>query len=140
MSPAEDSSPSRKPAWITAAAVVCVAAVMLTYARTFAFAWDEGYHLVAAWMIAHGKQPYIDFVFPQTPNNAYWNAFLLRVFGESWRVPHTAAAILTSIAIAMLAGYVYQRLDLPQRWRTSAAIAAAMIIGLNTAIVDFDSL
>jgi hypothetical protein len=40
----------------------------------------------------------------------------------------------------MWAGYVYQRLDLPQRWRASAAIATAVIIGLNTAIVDFDSL
>src|SRR6185437_5930906 len=88
MSPAEDSNPSRKPAWITGAAVLCIAAVMLTYARTFAFAWDEGYHLVAAWLIAHGKQPYIDFVFPQTPLNAYWNALLLRVFGENWRVSH----------------------------------------------------
>jgi len=99
MSPAEESNTSRKPAWITAAAVVCIAAVMVTYARTFAFAWDEGYHLVAAWLIAHGKQPYIDFVFPQTPLNAYWNAILLRVFGMSWRVPDPPWA--SSVAISL---------------------------------------
>jgi len=140
MSPAEDSSPSRKPAWITAAAVVCVAAVMLTYARTFAFAWDEGYHLVAAWLIAHGKQPYIDFVFPQTPLNAYWNALLLRVFGENWRVPHTAASLLTSCTVAMIAVWVFRRIEAPPAWRAACAIAAAVFTGFNTAIMDFHAL
>jgi 4-amino-4-deoxy-L-arabinose transferase-like glycosyltransferase len=133
-------SPDNKSAVFVAAVLAFITAGLVFYANTAAFAWDEGYHLIAAWLIAHGKQPYIDFVFPQTPNNAYWNAALLRVFGESWRVPHTAGASLTSIAIAMSASYVYQRLDLPQRWRASAAIATAVIIGLNTAIVDFDSL
>jgi len=133
-------SPDNKSAVFVAAVLALITAGLVFYARTAAFAWDEGYHLVAAWMIAHGKQPYIDFVFPQTPDNAYWNAALLRVFGESWRVPHIAAALLTSIAIAMCACHVYRRLDLPENWRASAAIATAVIIGLNTAIVDFDSL
>src|ERR1700710_1636096 len=92
-----------------AAAIGGVTAALIWYARTAAFAWDEGYHLVAAWLIAHGKQPYIDFVFPQTPVNAYWNAVLLRVFGEDWRVPHTAAAVLTAGAVLMAAGQVYRR-------------------------------
>ena len=145
MSPSDTSSPDNKSAFpwapVSVAGVLAlITAGLVLYANTAAFAWDEGYHLIAAWLIAHGKQPYIDFVFPQTPDNAYWNAALLRVFGESWHVPHTAAALLTSVAIAMWASYVYQRLDLPQRWRASAAIAAAVIIGLNTAIVDFDSL
>lgn len=140
MSPAEESNTSRKPAWITAAAVVCIAAVMVTYARTFAFAWDEGYHLVAAWLIAHGKQPYIDFVFPQTPLNAYWNAILLRVFGVSWRVPHTAASLLTSCAVAAIAVWVFRRTQAPPAWRAACAIAAAVFTGFNTAIVDFHAL
>src|SRR6185312_5866445 len=129
MSPAEDSSPSRKPAWITGAAVVCIAAVMLTYARSFAFAWDEGYHLVAAWLIEHGKQPYIDFVFPQTPLNAYWNALLLRVLGENWRVPHTVASVLTASAIAMAVLYVFRRLHAPPPWRAACAVTTAILIG-----------
>ncbi|HVV47204.1 MAG TPA: hypothetical protein VHC72_18460, partial [Bryobacteraceae bacterium] len=143
MSPAAESNTSRKPAWITAAAVVCVAAVMLTYARSYAFAWDEGYHLVAAWLIAHGKQPYIDFVFPQTPLNAYWNAILLRVFGVSWRVPHTAASLLTSSAVAMIAVWVFRRAgnpEMPPAWRAACAISAAVFTGFNTAIMDFHAL
>lgn len=140
MAPSDENPAADKSAVFVAAALALITAGLIYYANTAAFAWDEGYHLVAAWLIAHGKQPYLDFVFPQTPDNAYWNAALLRVFGESWRVPHTVAALLTSTAIAMWASYVYQRLDLPQRWRASAAIATAVIIGLNTAIVDFDSL
>jgi hypothetical protein len=140
MSPAVESNTSRKPAWITAAAVACVAAVMLTYARSYAFAWDEGYHLVAAWLIAHGKQPYIDFVFPQTPLNAYWNAILLRLFGVSWRVPHTAASLLTSCAVTMIAFWVFRRFEAPPSWRAACAISAAVFTGFNTAIVDFHAL
>lgn len=131
---------NNKSAIFVAAALALIAAGLIVYARTAAFAWDEGYHLLAAWLIAHGKQPYIDFVFPQTPDNAYWNAFLLRVFGENWRVPHTAGALLTAGAVALVSGYVYKRLELPGRWRAAAAIAAAVMVGLNTAIVDFGSL
>src|SRR3569833_1150913 len=140
MFPAEESKTSRKPAWMTAGAVVCISAVLLTYARSFAFAWDEGYHLVAAWLIAHGKQPYIDFVFPQTPLNAYWNAILLRVFGVSWRVPHTAASLLTSCAVATIAVWVFRRTDAPPAWRASCAITAAVFTGFNTANMDFHAL
>jgi hypothetical protein len=123
-----------------ATVVALITAGLIAYANTAAFAWDEGYHLIAAWLIAHGKQPYIDFVFPQTPDNAYWNAFLLRVLGESWRVPHTVAAIVTSGAVAMTASYVYRRLPVPARWRAAAAITTAVVFGLNTAICDFSSL
>src|SRR5579862_7840415 len=63
--------PDRRAPIAVCAAVLLVAAALVWYARTAAFAWDEGYHLVAAWLIAHGKQPYLDFVFPQTPFNAY---------------------------------------------------------------------
>lgn len=121
-------------------AVALVAAALIWYGRTAAFAWDEGYHLVAAWVIAHGKQPYIDFVFPQTPLNAYWNALLLRFVGEDWRVPHTAAALLTSGAVGMAAGYVYRRLPAPLIWRTCAAIATAVVMGLNAAVFGFGTL
>src|SRR5690348_7886471 len=94
-----------------AAALVLATAALLWYANTAAFAWDEGYHLLAAWLMAHGKTPYIDFLFPQTPLNAYWNSALLRFIGESWHVTHTAAALLTACAVAMVAIYVFQRLD-----------------------------
>jgi hypothetical protein len=139
-SPAIEETQSNRPLIAACAAVLLVTAGLLVYSRTLAFAWDEGYHLVAAWLIAHGKTPYIDFVFPQTPLNAYWNALLLRLFGEDWRVPHTAGALLTSWAVAMVAAYVYRSLPASKSWRGAAAVAAAVIMGCNTAVVDFDSL
>ncbi len=134
------SEKPRQFAWTVAAAILVVTAGLIWYSRTMAFAWDEGYHLVAAWLIAHGRKPYIDFVFPQTPINAYWNAFLLRVFGADWRVPHTAGALLTSAAVALAAVRVFRRLQAPPAWRAAAAVAVAFIFGFNTAVVDFGSL
>ncbi len=122
------------------AGVALVVAALIWYANTAAFAWDEGYHLIAAWLIAHGKQPYIDFVFPQTPFNAYWNALLLRLFGETWHVPHTAASLLTSAAVAMTASYVFRRMQAPLPWRAAAAIATAVVMGFNTVVMEFGSL
>src|SRR5580698_9263833 len=47
---------------------------LMIYSQTVAFTGDEGFHLLAAQLIDSGKRPYIDFCFPQTPLNAYWNA------------------------------------------------------------------
>ena len=136
----QSASRRRGPQIAVAVTLALVTASLIWYSRTAAFAWDEGYHLVAAWLIAHGKQPYIDFVFPQTPFNAYWNALLLRAFGENWRVPHTGAALLTSGAVAMAACHVYRRLPASPSWRAAAAMATAVVLGLNTAVVEFGSL
>lgn len=144
MSPGPDTSKDTSRETSAAApagiALVLVTAVLITYSRTNAFAWDEGYHLVAAWLIAHGKQPYIDFIFPQTPLNAYWNALLLRVLGEDWRIPHTVASLLTTTSIAMVVSYVFRRLQAPLVWRGACAATAAILIGFNTAVMDFHSL
>lgn len=121
---------------VFAALVVTVALVW--YACTDAYAQDEGYHLIAAWLIAHGRKPYIDFLFPQTPLNAYWNAFLLHFIGESWRVPHTAAALLTAASAALVARYVYRSVS--EAWAAPAAISALVLMGLNGAVVEFGSL
>ena len=69
-SPAVAEKQSRGPLIAASLAILLVTAGLLVYSQTLAFAWDEGYHLVAAFLIAHGKIPYIDFVFPQTPLNA----------------------------------------------------------------------
>jgi len=141
MSPEEEIQPSgRGPIVAVASALVFVTAALLVYANTAAFAWDEGYHLVAAWLIAHGKTPYIDFVFPQTPLNAYWNAFLLRLIHESWHVPHTAAALLTSAATFMASIHVYRRLEAPRSWRAAAAVVTAFTMELNIAVFEFGTL
>lgn len=80
---------------------------LLAYSQTLAFHWDEGFHLLAAQLIAAGKRPYLDFCFPQTPLNAYWNAAWIALFGPSWRATHVVATAATLIAIALLVDYLY---------------------------------
>ena len=100
------------------------AAGFLVYSATWAFTPDEGYHLLAAQLIAAGRTPYIDFCFPQTSLNAYWNAGWLRILGGSWRVAHTLAAIFTIGAVLLTADYVLRRFPV-RGWRAAGAIAAA---------------
>ena len=99
--------------------------------QTIAFHWDEGFHLqLAARLINAGKTPYIDFIFPQAPLNAYWNALWMRVFGENWRVPHVAASLLAIAAFALTARFILQRFP-DARWRYPGAIATLLLFGLN---------
>src|SRR6266853_185937 len=70
-------------AYILLCAIVSLIGVLLVvYSQVRAFAWDEGFHLLAAHSINAGKRPYIDFCFSQTPLIAYWNALWMRLFGE----------------------------------------------------------
>ena len=62
--------------WATFAAVTTV---LLVYSQTLSLTWDEGFHVLAAWLINAGKKPYVDFLFAQTPLNAYWSAFWMRM-------------------------------------------------------------
>jgi len=115
---------------------VCLAlltAALLVESQTQSFTEDEGYHLVAAQSILHGKRPYVDFCFPQAPLNAYWNAAWMRIFGESWRVAHAVAALLIALAVVLTALYVRRRFPVPE-WRTPLAIAAAVLLGLNAKV------
>ena len=109
---------------------------LITYGLTWAFVWDEGFHLIAAHLIASGKRPYIDFCFPQTPLNAYINAAVLVAAGNSWRAVHLVAALYMCGAVWMVADFVQTRLPDP-RWRTPCAIAAAVLFGLNGMVVQF---
>ena len=116
-----------------------MAAGLMWYAETRAFTDDEGFHLLAAQLIKGGMRPYIDFCFPQTPLNAYWNAFLLRVLGETWRGPHALAALETSAATVLAAQFVLTRL--PERaWQVAGAIGATVMIGCNINLVEFGPL
>ena len=95
-----ERSDSGQPPKVLLLYLVCgfLTAVLIVYARTRAFAWDEGFHLITAQLIKAGKRPYIDWVFSQPPLNAYWNALWMGIFGESWRVVHTVAALCTAVA------------------------------------------
>src|SRR5262249_5741287 len=107
------------------------AAGFLVYAETRAFTFDEAYHLLAAQLIATGRTPYIDFCFPQSPLNAYWNAMWMRLLGENWHVPHLFAALFTIGAAGLTGDYVRRRFPV-REWRTAGAILAALTTGLNT--------
>ena len=118
---------------------VVLAAGLMVYAQTLAFTDDEGYHVVAAQLIKAGLRPYLDFFFEQTPLNAYWNALWMRLFGDSWHTAHALAALETSAAVVLAAHFVLTRL--PERpWRLAGAIAATLMIGCSTNLVEFGPL
>jgi len=126
---------------------------LLVYSQTGAFAWDEGFHLVAAMLVKLGRRPYLDFVHAQAPLNAYWNATLMRVFGESWRSIHAIDALLATGAVMIAAAFVRSRfhsirldasrepsaLDDPrlERWGGAIVIAVFILAGLNVNYVVF---
>jgi hypothetical protein len=116
-----------------------LAGALLLYSQTAAFAWDEGWHLLAAQLILRGKRIYLDFCYPQTPLNAYWNATWMRVLGESWRTPHAVAALMTTLAVLLSAGHLLRRFPVPH-WRLLSAIAAFILIGLNILVFEFGTI
>src|ERR1700735_2493801 len=83
-----------------------LAAAIIVYSQTLAFAWDEGFHLLAAQLILRGKRPYLDFMFAQAPLFAYWNAALMRVFGQSWRMVHVESSLAVTGAALLTAQFV----------------------------------
>ena len=119
--------------------MAAIAVALLIYSQTQAFAWDEGFHLLAAQLIKGGKRPYLDFFFPQTPLNAYWNAGWMRIFGDSWRVVHAVAALATTGAVLLTADFVFTRFP-ASLWRLAAALAAALLVGLNVLVVQFGTI
>jgi len=121
---------------ILCASVAALGAVLLVYSQTRAFAWDEGFHVLTAQLIKAGRKPYLDFCFSQTPLNAYWNAFWMTMLGESWRVVHAVAAILTTATVFLVADFVDRRLPVPG-WRLPAAVTAAAVTGLNVTVVEY---
>jgi hypothetical protein len=119
--------------------LLAISAMVLAYAVTRAFVWDEGYHLIAAQQIAQGKVPYIDFCFPQTPLNAYLNAAVMRLFGVGWRAVHVVATLFSLGAMLLTAQFMLARFP-AQRWRLPCAVAAAVFIGLNEIVIQFGTI
>jgi hypothetical protein len=115
-----------------------IVTLMLVYSQTRSFAWDEGYHVLAAMLIKSGKRMYLDFCFPQTPLNTYWNAFWMTLFGESWRPLHVVAALCCAFAAWLAAGFVRARFPVA-KWRDAAAIAVLFTVGLNVLIIQWGS-
>lgn len=116
--------------------VALLAAGLMVYAQTDAFAWDEGWHLLAAQSITRGKRLYLDFNYSQTPLNAYWNAFWMTIFGQNWRTAHAVASLMTTGATMMTADFLFFRFPV-ERWRFAVALMAAFALGLNVLIVQY---
>ena len=121
------------------AVFVLISAALLAYSQTRSFVWDEGFHLIAAQLINSGKTPYIDFCFPQTLLNAYWNAALMRWFGENWRVTHVGATLFVIAAVFLMADFVRRRFPV-RNWRLACAITIACMIGLDVVVMQFGTI
>ena len=117
-------------------AVAGLAAIILAYSQTQSFAWDEGFHLLAAQLIDRGQLPYVDYCFPQTPLNAFWVAFWMHVFSQSWRVAHVVASVETVGAVFLIGQFIMTRFP-EMRWRIPGAIAAALFFGLSLIVVQY---
>lgn len=119
------------PLWLAAGALL---AGVIAYSQTLAFAWDEGFHLLAAQMIVRGKRPYLDFLFPQTPLYTYFNALVMKLFGESWRVVHAISAVALIVAAVLTADFVWRRLE-DDSWKLAAALCALVLVAVNSTIL-----
>jgi hypothetical protein len=125
------------------ALVAALGAGLVAYSQTWAFAWDEGFHLLAAQLILKGMRPYIDFFHAQTPLYAYWNAFWMRIFGDTWRTAHAVSAVCTIIALWLTGTYALDRFQggvWRQNWRLPVALAAVLLTGLNSQVVQFSTI
>jgi len=131
-----ESVSRRPPVVLLVSTLALLTAGLLVYSQTKAFAWDEGFHILTAQLIKHGKRPYIDFVFSQTPLNAYLSACWMAVFGESWRVPHAFSALCSAGAVILTAGFVFSRFPVA-RWRLPGALMAGLLVGLNVLVVRY---
>jgi hypothetical protein len=129
-----------RPAWLVYGVVAAIGAGLLYYSQTAAFAWDEGFHLLAAQLIKAGKRPYADFFFAQAPLNAYLNALWMSLFGETWRAPHAVDAVFSWAAVFLVAQYVWSRFTEAPGWRVAAAVVATVSVGLNVQFVEFSTL
>ncbi|HEV1286026.1 MAG TPA: hypothetical protein VNU44_11960 [Bryobacteraceae bacterium] len=123
--------------------VILIGAGLMVYAQTWAFAWDEGFHLLAAQLILKGMRPYIDFFHAQTPLYAYWNAFWMRIFGDNWHTAHALSTVCTTGALWLTGSYVLDRFDggiWRRNWRLPLSLAAVLLTGLNSQVVQFGTI
>ena len=114
-------------------AVALLTLGMLVFSQTRSFFWDEGFHILAAHLIDTGKRPYLDFFFPQTPLNAYWNAGWMAIFGPSWRVIHVVAALVTISSVVLIAEYLCTLFP-DRRWQSAATFAGLALFGLHAQV------
>jgi hypothetical protein len=64
----------------------------------------------------------------------------MRVFGQTWRVPHAVSTALTLGAVLLAAQFVYTRFPEARNWRAGAALAVILLIGLDPMVVEYGPL
>jgi len=123
-----DSERTMRPLYL---ALVLLGVGMVAYSQTLSLFWDEGFHILSARLIDAGKRPYLDFFFPQTPLNAYWNAAWMAIFGARWRVVHVVAALVTTSSVLLMTQYI-AGLFPDRRSQLPAAFAGLALFGLHS--------
>ena len=141
IAPIADSEEHRRKQGVRAlfAAFALMAAGLVVYSQTMSFHWDEGFHILTAHLIDGGKRPYLDFFFPQTPLNAYWNAAWMGIFGPSWRVVHAVSALACIGSVLLIAQYLFALFP-DRRWQPAAAFAALALFGLHSLVWDYGTI
>jgi len=139
--PIADSEEHRRKQGVRAlfAAFTLMAAGLVVYSQTMAFHWDEGFHFLTAYLIDAGKRPYLDFFFPQTPLNAYWNAVWMGILGPSWRVVHAVAALASIGSVLLIAQYLFALFP-DRRWQPAVAFAALALFGLHSLVWEYGTI
>lgn len=123
--------------------VFLLSAGLLVYSQTLAFAWDEGFHLLAAQLILRGMRPYLDFFHAQTPLYAYWNSLWMRIFRDTWRTAHVISSLCTAGALWLTGTYVLDRFDggvWRKNWRLPLTLAVVLLTGMNSQIFEFGTI
>jgi 4-amino-4-deoxy-L-arabinose transferase-like glycosyltransferase len=118
-------------------AVLCLG--LLAYSQIAAYYADEGFELVAAQLVLAGKTPYLDFFYQHTPLYAYLAAAWMRLLGNGWRSVHLLSTLATAGAIFLAVEFVRTRFPEP-RWRTTAAVAVALLISLQPIVLQFGTI
>jgi hypothetical protein len=119
--------------------VLLLSAGIIAYSQTAAWFGDEGFDLLASFLIGAGKRPYLDFFYQHAPLWAYANAAWMKVFGENWRSAHLFSALCSAAGVA-LAGRFLLREFADRRWKVAAASTAAVLAGLDTLVLRFGTL
>ncbi|MDT5047774.1 MAG: hypothetical protein QOG75_3648, partial [Mycobacterium sp.] len=103
-----------------------VAAFMVPAAALRVVDGDEGLYAMAAKLVAHGKTPYVDFWFLQTPGVPYVYGAWQRIFYESWYVLRGLSVVLT-LALGCL---VYRHVL--KRWSSRRLALVAVVLFAST--------
>jgi hypothetical protein len=113
--------------WSDAATAVALAAISILYLwqfRNMLFLYaDEGIALQGAARILRGQIPYRDFFSYFTPGSYFWNAGLMKVFGDSLLVPRTVV-LLYGVLFSVLTFVLARRMAS----RTGAVVASLLLL------------